>query len=80
MLHKAVIWQGKKCKQKNDRFLQDLRKKFFSNLVDIFVNFKKNQCRIIRLNIISSGNCKGSAKFISGAYFCQYLVSIFSVG
>ncbi len=31
MLHKAVIWQGKKCKQKNDRFLQDLRKKFFQS-------------------------------------------------
>jgi hypothetical protein len=39
MLHKAVIWQAKKCKQKNDRFLQDLRKKFYFNLVDMFVNF-----------------------------------------
>ncbi len=29
MLHKAEIWQAKKCKQKNYRLLQDLRKKFF---------------------------------------------------
>jgi hypothetical protein len=39
MLHKTVIWQAKKCKQKNDRFLQDHRKKVFFNLVDMFVNF-----------------------------------------
>ncbi len=69
MLHKAVIWQGKKCKQKNDRFLQDLRKKFFFNLVDTFVNFKQKQCRIIRIDIITSGNCKSSAIFISSTCF-----------
>ncbi len=80
MLHKAVIWQGKKCKQKKLQVVSRSQTKVFFNLVNIILNFKKYLCRIIRLDIISSRNCKGSVNFIRDSSFvsiqCQILLLV----